>query len=1016
MKRRCAAAVLMAFLLLGVIQVQAGEKDIQTEYVTITDLNRFEEEYYQKPQVRYPVFKNEMYRASRAQQDLEQYVVEALENYQEKIDISAYQLSREEAFQAIFQILNHNPGIFYVDGRVGTSYNPQTNLVTAYSVTYLGAPEEIDRQRQELELAADQAAEQADPSMSEAEKALVVHDYLVQNCEYDFDRLGQGQVSYSSHTAYGALVDRIAVCDGYGDAYAYIMEDKLGIPCELVSSEVMAHAWNMIRVDGEWYHVDATWDDPTRDCIGRVGHNFFLLSDTAISDNNHGHEGWSTNLTADSTLYDNAFWKEITSSICYVQGEWYYSKFKSGDYNTMGVQLLKKDGLMDGTETELYKETAWTGPGNMFYNMSCMYPVKANDMLYFNTRTTIYRFGADGTAEKVYEPQIPAGKWIYGFTVRGKELWYALQSSPDSDEKQEILIYKLPELELPELEGISAENVTAVYDGNAQKITVSGTQAGDVVQYAGEDKIYRNEQPEMINAGVYQVRYQVKRQGFQPFEGEVQLEITKAVPVYTVPSGLKGDSGKTLASIILPQGFTWQTDTETELSQEGSRIFLAEYLPEDSGNYEVVKDIEIEVLVSCPGHEYITEIVKEPSEAQNGEAVYTCVFCGYSYKEEIDASLPQIQGIQAENTKAVYSGTAHRFILKGILPEDVVKYAGEDGVYGTEQPELVNAGIYQVQYLVERQGCQPFRGTVQMEITKAVPLFTVPSGLKGESGKTLASIKLPEGFVWQTSSAVKLLAEGIHTWRVTYVPEDTGNYQTVQGIEVKVAVKCPGHQYQSRVTRPATETRNGLKTYTCSLCGTIRTEEIPKSGSGKPGDVSGLKIKKNTANSLVFSWDSEANTGYYLVLYKGSVKVSERYETGGACTFGGLKAAADYTLKITPYRIVNGRRIFAASSGEIRTATAPAAVKLNSVKKSGKNKAKLAWKTGSGASGYEIFMKTGKGSYKKIKTIAKGTAASYSKAGLKKGKTYRFRLRAYKTVGRTKVCGAYSKTKTIKLR
>lgn len=168
------------------------------------------------------------------------------------------------------------------------------------------------------------------------------------------------------------------------------------------------------------------------------------------------------------------------------------------------------------------------------------------------------------------------------------------------------------------------------------------------------------------------------------------------------------------------------------------------------------------------------------------------------------------------------------------------------------------------------------------------------------------------------------------------MPEDTGNYQTVQGIEVKVTVKCPGHQYQSRVTRPATETQNGLKTHTCSLCGTIRTEEIPKSGSGKPGNVSGLKIKKNTANSLVFSWNSEADTGYYLVLYKGNMKVLERYETGGSSTFGGLKAAADYTLKVTPYRIVNGSRIFAASSGEIQTATAPAAIKLNSVKKSGK--------------------------------------------------------------------------------
>ena len=47
-----------------------------------------------------------------------------------------------------------------------------------------------------------------------------------------------------------------AVCDSYGDAYLYIMKNKLGIPCELVASEVMAHAWNMIEIGGKWYHVD----------------------------------------------------------------------------------------------------------------------------------------------------------------------------------------------------------------------------------------------------------------------------------------------------------------------------------------------------------------------------------------------------------------------------------------------------------------------------------------------------------------------------------------------------------------------------------------------------------------------------------------------------------------------------------------------------------------------------------------------------------------------------------------
>lgn len=1017
MKRKYMGMVLLIMVLfLGTLQMQAEAEDIQSGYAAITDENRFQEEYYQKPQVRYPAVGKEMYRASRTEQNLEQYIVEALENYQKSIDVSAYQISLQEASSIFFQILNNNPGIFYVDNNIKYSYIGQTKIIISYTVTYLGTPEEIDQQRQELEIAAEQAVEQAEASMTDVEKALVVHDYLVQNCEYDIDRLNSGTLPDISHTAYGALVNRMAVCDGYGDAYAYIMKDKLGIPCELVTSDSMAHAWNMIQIGGKWYHVDATWDDPVRDCIGRVGHNYFLLSDTVIRDEEHGHEGWSTTRTADSTLYDDAFWKDITSSILWYQGEWYYSKYQDGDYNATGVKFVKKDGLLQGTESEVYKESVWTGEGNSYFPISFMYPIKVNEMIYFNTKTAIYHLDTEGTIEKVYEPQIPSGQWIFGFTVRGKELWYALQNSPQASSKQDILTYKLPELDLPEITGISAEDVTAVYNGSSHRINVTGIQDGDVTQYAGEDGIYRSEQPEMIHAGMYQVRYRVKRRGYQLFEGSAQVKIEKAVPAYTLPEGLRGESGKTLASIILPEGFTWQTDEGTMLSQEGSKTFIVRYTPSDSDNYETVSNIEVEVTVSCPGHEYTSEITKEPTPTENGEETFTCTLCGHSYKEVIDVSLPQIQGIQAENVKAIYNGISHGITVKGIQTGDTVKYAGEDGIYRSEQPEMIHAGTYQVSYRVERQGFQPFSGTVQVEITKAIPQYTAPSGLKGESGKTLASIILPEGFTWQTISTTKLSTEGTFTWHVNYTPTDTQNYETVQNIEIEVIVTCPGHQYQSRVIKPATETQKGLRAYTCSLCGNSRTEDIPVLSPQRPGNVTGLKVKKCTASSLTFTWNSVENAGYRLMFYRGNTLVSTQYVTGNVRTFGGLKAAAEYTLKVTPYRIVNGTRVFAAAAGELKTAAAPAAAKLNSVKKSGKNKVKLTWKRVSGANGYEIFMKTGKGGFKRIKTIGKGNTVSFAKAGLKKGKTYNFRIRAFKTVNKAKIYGTYSGIKKIKVR
>ena len=91
----------------------------------------------------------------------------------------------------------------------------------------------------------------------------VVHDYLVDNIEYDTS-ISQSNI----YDAYGALVNHVCVCEGYARAFKYIMDD-MQIPCVLVigkatnsKGETENHAWNYVNLDGSWYAIDATWDDP----------------------------------------------------------------------------------------------------------------------------------------------------------------------------------------------------------------------------------------------------------------------------------------------------------------------------------------------------------------------------------------------------------------------------------------------------------------------------------------------------------------------------------------------------------------------------------------------------------------------------------------------------------------------------------------------------------------------------------------------------------------------------------
>ena len=102
------------------------------------------------------------------------------------------------------------------------------------------------------------------------EQALLAHEFLTAHCTYDAS-------APDRHLAAGALLHGRAVCDGYAAGYLCCMT-ACGIPCKVVSgtAEEIPHAWNLIQLDGEWYHVDCTWDDSAE---GSSRFEWFLCDD-----------------------------------------------------------------------------------------------------------------------------------------------------------------------------------------------------------------------------------------------------------------------------------------------------------------------------------------------------------------------------------------------------------------------------------------------------------------------------------------------------------------------------------------------------------------------------------------------------------------------------------------------------------------------------------------------------------------------------------------------------------------
>lgn len=110
--------------------------------------------------------------------------------------------------------------------------------------------------------------------MNDEQKAKAIHDWIVLNVQYD--------LRYEEYSAYAALYLGTTVCLGYS-LLAYKMLWQVGIESIIiVGDETMNHAWNMLKICDNWYHMDLTWDDPVPDVPGRVLYNYYNNSDPEI--------------------------------------------------------------------------------------------------------------------------------------------------------------------------------------------------------------------------------------------------------------------------------------------------------------------------------------------------------------------------------------------------------------------------------------------------------------------------------------------------------------------------------------------------------------------------------------------------------------------------------------------------------------------------------------------------------------------------------------------------------------
>lgn len=428
--------------------------------------DRYNPDYYGTVSDRYPETEQgkSLFAAGR-NLSFEDYILNAISNFEMDVDVSAYNIPQDKMWTEIYHVLNAHPELFYVTV-TSAYYNRDTGTVATYVFTYIGTKDTIAAETARFQAEADKAVDYVDDTMSQYEKALAIHDYIILNCEYDEENFDADTVPGESHSAYGALVKKIAVCDGYAKAYQYIMSEKLGIDCQIVTSDAMGHAWSLIKIDGSWYHADLTWDDPVYDCIGRVYHEFFLLSDNEISDSEHNHHDWKVedengdDIKAVSDFYSREKgwkWTSVYSGMFHKNGNWYYVKPNEGG-------ILRDDDLSTSSETLFYAIDDEENPA--WKNSGCLARIMLyQDRIYFNTPSVIKSIDLTGGDEKTEKEVVKApDQFIYGFVIQSGNMKYALRRNTGEAQMQEVCTFGVPEVSIA---GVAAK------DYNSLDITLS---------------------------------------------------------------------------------------------------------------------------------------------------------------------------------------------------------------------------------------------------------------------------------------------------------------------------------------------------------------------------------------------------------------------------------------------------------------------------------------------------------------------------------------------------------------
>ena len=890
---------------------------------------------------------------------LEKLIVEGIKAWQTNIDVSGLGLTSDDIDNgAVRSIINSHPEFISLSG--GYRYWTSGSTITQIEFAYLTNAKE---EQQELDAALQEVKSKIDTSgMSDEEIVLAYHEYLTSTVSYAYEDYFNGTIAANhGYDMYGALVKHSCVCQGYAETMFYLLREA-GLSCAVASSENINHAWNIVKIHGKWYHIDATWDDPVWDMPGRSYHDYFLVSFDTMNKNtltNHTKDRtdmvvsaqWGdTYTTAVDTTYESGkFWNGIAKVIFYKDGYWY--SISEGSSKTSFN--INKYQYSTNINKVLYSGTAkWTTPSGGYYPGVYSSIYLRGDNLYFTTPDSLNKI--DVTSTNVTPTELinirtqynsSTGNNLYAFGEQYGKLVYFITDSPNIKKTKD---------------SSNSSKYNKEYAEYTFEMCISHKWDAGVV----------TKEPTYTSTGTK--KYTCTNCGETKIETIAKLVCTSHVwdsgKVVTAPTykteGIKKYTCKncgttkteTIAKLVCTK-HAWDAGVVTKqptYRTEGTRKYTCT-------NCGETKTETIAKLV-CTKHAWDAGVVtKQPTYKTEGTKKYTCTNCGETKTETIaklvctehvwDAGVVTIQPTYKTEGTRKYTCTNC-----GETKTDII------GKIGCTN-HAWDAGV------VTKQPTYKTEGTRKYTCTNC-----------GETKTEIIARLVCTNHAWDA---------GVVTKQPTYKTEGTRKYTCTNCGETKTEtiakLVCTTHAWDNgTVTKKATYTATGVRKYTCKTCGAAKQVTIAK-----------LKLTKVTVkaaqqtSAVKLTWNRSAGASGYKI-YRRTAKgryVCIKTVKSGTTSYVDktVKSGNRYYYCVKAY---NGNVLSGYTEASILYIKAP----VVTVRKSAQG-VKLSWKKSAGAKKYIVYRKTPTGKYRAVKTVTAKTL-SWTDKTAKKGQTYYYIVKA----------------------